>query len=818
MTVNKRPDELIRLLRPEFMSGAAVAARYLLLDASNDPVTGQLAIHPNTAYRTEPRYQRLTIGEAAGTSPGIHMISGVGGTAADFVYTTTYTAGTNVDDGGPAWSNPNNARLPEPSHASASGTAPNGTYITDTLNIAINAGASLPANALITGITVTLSRYRTNNTATVVDSVVMIRLGGVYVGYNQANASFWKYNTPAESVTYGGDGDTWGSGITAADIIAGNVSVGLKAQIYWPPSGVAGISGLVSSFLITVHYVTEPQWTLGVYESDSTFTISPGPYVSNGFLQLTTGGRLIVPAPQGTSPLGIASTTLVSNLNADYLDGLHGSSYALVGHNILSASHGDVTAAAVVRGDLIMGMGASPKWERHAISVPAAGFMNYLGAANGDVEPGYKALFDATVPGTISEGASAATGSATVAARRDHTHGAPATWAATAHNLLSAIHGDTLADTVVRGDVIVGNATPKWSRLALGGVAGSALVRDATDVGWSAAAVAQGTGAANRVAYWSGTNTIQGSANFTFDGTRIGIGIASSSSYLLNALAQYTNPSAEADCLNFANRLTITSANSEYAYGIIGYSRIEAGSSANYTGHIYGGNFNSQINSTSAITVSNATGVNGFVQIGASSQAQITRATGIRASIVNASTAGATITLGIALRIDPPVTTGAIGTLYGIYVDSQSGATNNYAIYTNAGLNRFGDQLAIAGSADRQQLIVTGHTTQATTTAMAQITRDDSAAGISAMLGLTALGSGAAGDGGSIVMQGKSSTTAAQPMSYFEWLWTTATHATRTSRLDVYNVVSGIKTLQATIGAGGVTSNTIFHPFLLGGM
>lgn len=37
-----------------------------------------------------------------------------------------------------------------------------------------------------------------------------------------------------------------------------------------------------------------------------------------------------------------------------------------------------------------------------------------------------------------------------------------------AHNILSATHGDTLAAAVVRGDLIVGNATPAWSRLAKG--------------------------------------------------------------------------------------------------------------------------------------------------------------------------------------------------------------------------------------------------------------------------------------------------------------------------------------------------------------
>jgi hypothetical protein len=50
---------------------------------------------------------------------------------------------------------------------------------------------------------------------------------------------------------------------------------------------------------------------------------------------------------------------------------------------------------------------------------------------------------------------------------------------------------------------------------------------------------------------------------------------------------------------------------------------------------------------------------------------------------------------------------------YGIYINNISGAaTNNFAIYTNAGLNRLGDQLSIVGSADRSQLVVTGFTTQ----------------------------------------------------------------------------------------------------------
>lgn len=205
-------------------------------------------------------------------------------------------------------------------------------------------------------------------------------------------------------------------------------------------------------------------------------------------------------------------------------------------HNILSASHGDTTPAAAVRGDVVTAQGAGALWTRLAISVPAATYMNYLGTANGDVEPAYKALFDANVPTTIVAGAAAATGAATVAARRDHTHGAPATYPATVHNVLdSTYHGDVLTGAITRGDVLYGNATPKIARLALGGITGSLVTRNATDVLWSVGALSfagaftltvpadgtavlgGGSGASPRVAYWTDANTLTSDAGLTVD-------------------------------------------------------------------------------------------------------------------------------------------------------------------------------------------------------------------------------------------------------------------------------------------------------------
>lgn len=55
------------------------------------------------------------------------------------------------------------------------------------------------------------------------------------------------------------------------------------------------------------------------------------------------------------------------------------------------------------------------------------------------------------------------------------------------HKLLSLAHTDTLAATVVRGDIIVGNATPAWSRLPIG-ASGFVFTSNGVDATWAAPA------------------------------------------------------------------------------------------------------------------------------------------------------------------------------------------------------------------------------------------------------------------------------------------------------------------------------------------
>jgi len=257
-------------------------------------------------------------------------------------------------------------------------------------------------------------------------------------GYLGWNGSIFSWNTTvppsAHNLLSASHGDT-----TPASAVRGDVVTAQGASPLWTRLAISVPAANVRNVLGVDNGDTESAWKTALDTTNPT-TITVGATASPG-----------------------------TSLIFAHRDHTHGSptAWTATAHNLLSATHGDTTLAGAVRGDIVTAQGASPLWARLAISVPAATYMNYLGVANGDTEPGYKVLFDATVPGTIVAGAAAATGSATVAARRDHTHGAPSTWAATAHNLLSATHGDTAAGSVVDGDVIIGNVTPAWSRLAV---------------------------------------------------------------------------------------------------------------------------------------------------------------------------------------------------------------------------------------------------------------------------------------------------------------------------------------------------------------
>jgi hypothetical protein len=139
------------------------------------------------------------------------------------------------------------------------------------------------------------------------------------------------------------------------------------------------------------------------------------------------------------------------------------------GHNMLSESHLDAEPDTALRGDIIVAQGAQDTW---ADGSQLPGVDDWETGGN---------LSDVWGPSTRwTRLALGATGTVLTSDGTDAAWAAPAT-----HALLSTQHSDTLAGTVTRGDLIVGNATPKWAELAVG-TTGQYLGTDGTDVSWRA--------------------------------------------------------------------------------------------------------------------------------------------------------------------------------------------------------------------------------------------------------------------------------------------------------------------------------------------
>lgn len=105
--------------------------------------------------------------------------------------------------------------------------------------------------------------------------------------------------------------------------------------------------------------------------------------------------------------------------------------------------------------------------------------------------------------------------------------------------------------TVNRGDIIVGNSTPTWDDLPIGGISGSLLTRDASDVLWStfalsgtagqtytfpttSGALTFGSGTSGQVAFFNGTNSIISDAALLWDNTNKMLGVGTSPTYIVD--------------------------------------------------------------------------------------------------------------------------------------------------------------------------------------------------------------------------------------------------------------------------------------------
>ena len=132
------------------------------------------------------------------------------------------------------------------------------------------------------------------------------------------------FSTAPTGLTYGILGSTLstaGTGLSGqATAVTGN-TIGIRAVTQSPTSTAAFFDNLGGGKLISAR-------TTGYVER---FSVDGSGNLAAG--GTVTGTRMISTIATGTAPLQVSSTTLVPNLNADLLDGLHAASFATLGRN-----------------------------------------------------------------------------------------------------------------------------------------------------------------------------------------------------------------------------------------------------------------------------------------------------------------------------------------------------------------------------------------------------------------------------------------------------------------------------------------------------
>ncbi len=212
--------------------------------------------------------------------------------------------------------------------------------------------------------------------------------------------------------------------------------------------------------------------------------------------------------------------------------------YAPTAHNLLSASHGDSTVGAAVRGDLITGQGASPLWTRLAKGT------QYQTLQGGATEPswGAVALAQATavtgiLPNSNTTAASANTASAIVARDGSGNFAAGTITATFSGALTGNVTGNAsgtaatitgalaLANTplTARGDLLIATtATPILGKLAKG-TQYQTLQGGTTDPGWSAIALGEATAVSGTLPATRGGTGVSNTASLTLGSSNVNL-------------------------------------------------------------------------------------------------------------------------------------------------------------------------------------------------------------------------------------------------------------------------------------------------------
>jgi len=176
---------------------------------------------------------------------------------------------------------------------------------------------------------------------------------------------------------------------------------------------------------------------------------------------LLDGSHAAAFAASGHAHSGVYLPIAGKAADSDLLDGIDSLGFSLSGHThaithaMLSATHTDATPAAVVRGDLITGQGATPAWARLATGTGAQ-------VLKGGTEPGWGAVAYSELSGTPT--------------------------------LVTDLDGlsDVVITSAARGNQLVRGAS-NWANVAIGAAA-KYWRSDGTDPSWQTVAYADISG------------------------------------------------------------------------------------------------------------------------------------------------------------------------------------------------------------------------------------------------------------------------------------------------------------------------------------
>lgn len=216
---------------------------------------------------------------------------------------------------------------------------------------------------------------------------------------------------------------------------------------------------------------------VGVYQL--TF-VTNSSYAANGKCKLERNPFRIIPSNNTTSSY---ASSIDHNALAGLEGGATGDYYHLTGTQATDLTDGGATTlhshALATHATTHQNGGT----DEVATATPAANAIPKAGAG-GTLATGW--LPDATTSAKgIVELATSAETTAGLAVQASDTRLSDAR-TPTAHNILnSTYHGDTLTGSATRGDIIYGNSTPKWARLAKG-TSGYVLTAGASDISWAA--------------------------------------------------------------------------------------------------------------------------------------------------------------------------------------------------------------------------------------------------------------------------------------------------------------------------------------------